>query len=189
MKLLRLIQAWDCDMVINQPSRMTLIHSARCSIIYKLISHNHIIFIFKGISCGTLLKYCSDLQIICSPGFPSALVQKDHKRRGVGLLFFSNKRIIAFCHKNICGSRFWNASPHLISFNFLASLPFSMTSQTTSSWFVDYFAILFINWKATSEGELVYLKPECIMCLHVFGSFCMFSLKFLLPFIRTFLVF
>lgn len=130
MKLLRQIQARHCDLVINQPSRMTLIHSAECTIIYKHILNNHIMFIFKRISCGTLLKYCSDLQIICSSGFHSALVQK-YKRRGIVFYsFFLNKWIITFCHKNICGNRFWNAPSHLISFNFFASLPFSMISQT-----------------------------------------------------------
>lgn len=86
MKFLRQIQARHCDLVINQPSRMTLIHSAECTIIYKCILNNHIIFIFKRISHGTLLKYCSDLQIMCSPGFHSALVQKCKRR---GILFYS----------------------------------------------------------------------------------------------------
>lgn len=132
MKFLRQIQARHCDLVINQPSRMTLVHSAECTIIYKRILNNHIIFIFKRISRGTLLKYCSDLQIMCSPGFHSALVQKC-KRRGIlfySFFFFFNKWIITFCHKNICGNRFWNALSHLISSNLFISLLFSMISQT-----------------------------------------------------------
>ena len=133
MKFFRKIQVWHYDMVKNKPSHMTLIHSVKCTIIYKLIPYSHI-FTFKRISCSTLLKYWSVLQIICSPEFPSALVQQYDKRRGLGSLFFLNKWIIIFCHKHIDGTQFWNAPSYPISCNFLASLPFSMTPQTPSSW-------------------------------------------------------
>lgn len=166
-------------MVISQPFRMTLIHSAGCTIIYKCVPYNHIIFIFKRISCGTLLKYCSDLQIICLPGFLSALVQKWHEG-GEGVLFlFPNKWVISFCHKNICGNRVWNASSHLITFNF-ASLRFSMTSQTPSCLFVGYFGILFIHWMVTSKGESDYLKTMSLafkmlcVCMFLAVTTCAF---------------
>lgn len=64
MKLLRQIQAWHCDMVINQLSKMTLIHSAKCTIIYKFVLYNHIIFISKGITSHSgkaLLRFTNNM--------------------------------------------------------------------------------------------------------------------------------
>lgn len=186
MKFLRQIQVWHYDMIIKQPSYMTLTQSAKWTTIYKLIPCNHI-STFKRISC----KHSVEVLVRSTSNMVHQIFSQlwlSNMTEGVGWahsfslinesLFFVINTWMAVnseMHLHIWSvSTFW----HLSHFPWLLRHP-----QDGYGLFCN--SLYKLEEHLKENWELVYSKPishfKSSICLHVFGSFCMFSFKFLLP--------